>query len=228
MLPYNFNFTLLLLLAKERSDKDKQIKQRQRAMLGNIQKQRDELQVKLDEAVITKQQISSSTTTSTTGTVDQSTQGSQTEHVLREQEYEDYEQMKSELEELRDRNRDLEEYYDENTKKTNNAHKVISDNEKLQQTVQQLQAQLEAAQLQLVEQQQKQPIKVQETVLVNTVEPIKVVQETSHVQQKQPFDVKEINHEDTIEPVTSDHLCYTGGCDEATQKPSNPDIVVSL
>jgi len=228
LMKHNQQYEKCLVEAKERSDKDKQIKQRQRAMLGNIQKQRDELQVKLDGAVTTKQQVSSSTTTSTTGTFNQSSQGSQTEHVVREQGYEDYEQMKNELEELRDRNKDLEEYYNENTKKTNNAHKVVSENEKLRQTVQQLQAQLEAAQLQLVEQQQKQPIKVQETGPVNTVKPIKVVQETSDVQQKQPIDVKETDHEEAIEPVTSDHLCYTGGCDEATQKPSDPDVVVSL
>lgn len=185
-------------------------------MLGSIQKQRDELQTKLDEAITKQQQ----TSTSTTVTVDQFTQSSQTEQLVNVCEQttkahdENYQQMKNELEELRDRNKDLEEYYDENTKKTNNAHKVLTENEKLQQTVHQLQAQLEAARQQL--KQQKQPIKIQET---------------NHVQQKQLIEVEETDHMDTIEPVTSDHSCFIGECekqDEATQKPSNPDVVVSL
>ena len=182
---------MLSFLAKERVDNDKNIKQRQRSMLGSVQKQRDELRAKLEAITQQKQQVD----TTSLVTVDQASQKDQQlvsecseVDVVDQTNNGEYERMRKELEELRNRNKDLEEYYDENTKKTNNAHKVLTDYEKLQQTVQQLQAELE------------------------------LVRKQSAEQQKQPI-------------VTTDHLCFTGGCetqDEATQKPSTTDAVVPL
>ena len=229
-------------LAKERVDNDKNIKQRQRSMLGSVQKQRDELRAKLEAITQQKQQVD----TTYSVTVDQANQASQKDQQLVSEYSEvvvvdqtnngEYERMKNELEELRNRNKDLEEYYDENTKKTNNAHKVLTDYEKLQQTVQQLQTELESVRKQSAE-QQKQPIVIadRKQSAEQQKQPIVIAdRKQSAEQQKQPIvitDRKQSAEQQKQPIVITDHLCFTGGCktqDKATQKPSTTDAVVPL
>ena len=192
-------------LAKERVDKDKQIKKRQRTVLADAQKQRKELQTKLDE-VTKEQQTGTIAATMATTKVDQAVQASQqTEEVVSKpiietvnnNTNEEFEKMKKELDELRDRNNDLEEYYEVNTKRTDNAHKILTDYEKLKETVKELQVELVSA--------RQQPMKIEKP---------------SQVVSKEPM-----NEED------KDHLCYSGGCDDLpknqdTQKPSNLDAII--
>ena len=178
-------------------EKDKQIKQRQRSMIGKIQKQRDDLQTQLDE----NKAYPSPLTLETKSTPKMVAQGVQTDKEPEKEVVDashENEDLKRELAELKERNETLEEYYEENSRKSNDVFKLQTENKNLQKMVEDLQKQLNMSQEQNKELQAK-------------------VHEQEETIKNQPACTDE------------DHLCFTVGCekrDEATQKPSNPEIEI--
>ncbi|XP_066930192.1 trichohyalin-like isoform X2 [Clytia hemisphaerica] len=185
--------------AREQVEKDKQIKERQRSMLGKIQKQRDDLQSQLNED---HKATPSPVTLETKPTPKMVAQGVQTDKepekkvVVATQANED---LKKELQELKERNETLEEYYEENSRKSNEVFKQQTENKNLKKMMEDLQNQLKMSQ-----------------------------------EQNKELQAKVYEQEETIknQPACTDkdHLCFTVGCekhDEATQKPSNPEIEIN-
>ena len=202
--------------------KDDEIKKKQRAVLSNVQKQRDELQQKVDEYEKERKQLKSNTailTISTAAVVAVEPEAEppapelrgravQTDAIETENTYtqttdnvsDEVAALQSELDELRDRNETLEDYYEVNSKQTNETHKLAGENQKLTSQVKSLREQVQSHQY-------------KNKGIASELATYKQMYAVAVATQQQP-----IRSEDG-ERGTCEHLCYTaGGCMEKTQQ----------